>query len=446
MNLLVRTILIALLIAAGVGTAAWGYNEHQEKNAVLIQAENTYQRAFHELTYHVDLLHDKIGTALAVSTNERLSPELVEIWRISSESLANVGQLPLTLLPFNKTAQFLSEIGEFTYRTAVRDLENDPLSDDEISDLTELYAQAEDIQNELRTVQHAVLDEDLRWMDVQLALATQDEQMDNQIIDGFKTVEKKVEGYEEGNVESSIFGITPERETYQSITGKEITEEDALEKGKELFGVEGEEITVTSTGEGATIPMYTLSYRNEDKNSYMDMIKKGGYPVTILTNRPLGDQTLSLYEGSVKAEQYLQSFELDNMTLFQSSEYNGVGIYSFIYQDGDVRVFSDAIQMKVALDNGDILGFSGKNYFMNHYERDIPRPTLEEDEVVETLNKDLTVNEVHLAIIDDDLGEEVLVYEILGTMNDDTYRIYINAMDGAEEKVERLSGVEANFS
>lgn len=441
-----RWISIGLLIIAGIGTTAWGYNEHQEKNAVLIQAENTYQRAFHELTYHMDLLHDKIGTALAVSTNDRLSPELVEIWRITSESLGNVGQLPLTLLPFNKTASFLADIGEFTYRTAARDLENNPLSEEELDDLEGLYAQAEEIQNELREVQYAVLEDDLRWMDVQLALATEDEPMDNQVIDGFKAVENKVDGYEEGNIESSIFAITAEKETYQSISGESISETEAIQKGKDLFRLSGEELSITSSGEGAAIPMYTMSYRDNDKNAYMDMTVQGGHPVTIMMDRPLKEQTMSLYEGSVKAEEYLKSFDFEHMTLFQSSEYNGVGIYTFIYQDGNVRVLSDAIQMKVALDNGDVLGFSGKNYFMNHYDRTIEEPKITEEEAIDLVSEALTIHEVHLSIIDDDLAEEVLVYEVLGSMNGDTYRIFINAVNGDEEKVERLSGVEENFS
>src|SRR5699024_4529427 len=146
--------------------------EHQEKNAVLIQAENTYQRAFHELSYHVDLLHDKIGTALAMSSKESLSPQLVEIWRLTSEAHSNVGQLPLSLLPFNKTEEFLSNIGQFTYRTAVRDLEIDPLTDEETKTLENLFDQSEDIKDDLREVQHIVLKNNLRWMDVQLALAS----------------------------------------------------------------------------------------------------------------------------------------------------------------------------------------------------------------------------------------------------------------------------------
>lgn len=441
-----RWISILLLVIAGVGVGAWGYKEHQEKNAVLIQAENTYQRAFHELTYHMDLLHDKIGTAMAVSSNERLSPELVEIWRITSESLGNVGQLPLTLLPFNKTAHFLSQIGEFTYKTAARDLENDPLTEDERNDLSELYKQAEEIQQELRNVQYAVLEDDLRWMDVQLALATENEPMDNQVIDGFKTVEEKVDGYKEGNIDSSIFALTPEREEYQSIKGEDITEDEALHSSKEILNLKDADITITKTGEGAEIPMYTMSYRDDEINTYMDMTKKGGYPVTIIMNRPLQKQTLSLHEGALKAEEYLQKFDLKNMTLFQSSEYNGVGMYSYIYQDGDIRIISDVVQIKVALDNGDILGFSGRNYYSNHYDRDIPPPEITEEEVLDFVNENLTIHEVHLAIIDNDFGEEILVYEILGSMDEDTYRIFINAKDGKEEKIEKLSSVEANFS
>src|SRR5699024_8100544 len=139
---------------------------HEEKNALLIHAENNYQRSFHELSYHMDLLHDKIGTSLAMNSGERLSPQFVDIWRLTSQALTNVGQLPLTLLPFNKTEEFLSQIGDFTYRTAIRNLDDDPLTDDELNTLQQLYSQAGDIKDELRQVQHTSLENNLRWMDV----------------------------------------------------------------------------------------------------------------------------------------------------------------------------------------------------------------------------------------------------------------------------------------
>ncbi|NEU36356.1 germination protein YpeB, partial [bacterium LRH843] len=76
----------------------------------------------HDLSYELDLLNDKIGGTLAMSSRDQLSPALAEVWRLTSEAHSNVGQLPLALLPFNKTEEFLSDIGDFAYEVAVRDL------------------------------------------------------------------------------------------------------------------------------------------------------------------------------------------------------------------------------------------------------------------------------------------------------------------------------------
>ncbi len=120
----------------------------------------------------MDVLHDKIGTTLAMNSRQSLSPTLAEVWRITSEAHNDVGQLPLTLLPFNKTEEFLAKIGEFSYQTAVRDLDKDPLNDEEYATLKTLYGQAAEIQDELRNVQHMAMKNNIRWMDVELALAS----------------------------------------------------------------------------------------------------------------------------------------------------------------------------------------------------------------------------------------------------------------------------------
>ncbi len=84
----------------------------------------------------------------------------------------------------------MSNIGSFSYRAAIRDLDKQPLNAEEYKTLQQLYKKSADIQQELRNVQHLVLENNLRWMDVELALATNNRPNDNTIIDGFKTVEK----------------------------------------------------------------------------------------------------------------------------------------------------------------------------------------------------------------------------------------------------------------
>jgi len=217
---MIRYILVVILTLGLAGTVLWGYQEHKEKNAVLINAENNYQRAFHDLTYQVDMLHDKIGATLAMNSQKQLSPALADVWRLTSEAHTDVGQLPLSLLPFNKTEEFLSNIGNFSYRTAIRDLNKQPLSEQEYSQLKKLYKQSADIQNELRQVQHMVLKNNLRWMDVEMALANGKEASDNTIIDGFKTVEKTVGGYGEEDVNGVASISTSEKAAIRSASGK----------------------------------------------------------------------------------------------------------------------------------------------------------------------------------------------------------------------------------
>lgn len=444
-----RWIAITLLTVGIVGVGIWGYKEHQEKNAVLIQAENTYQRSFHELSYHVDMLHDKIGTALAMNSKESLSPQLVEIWRVSSEALSNVGELPLTLIPFDKTEEFLSNIGDFTYQTAVRDLDKDPLNDKEIKRLKKLYKQSAEIKDEMRYVQHEVLDNNLRWMDVQLALATQDEPNDNTIVDGFNTVEEKVDGFPESD-DSSFLGTSHKEEhPFKYLTGKNINEEQANEIGKEMFRIkkgDGIDLDITKSGDGASIPTYSVAYKDNDKTGYMDISKKGGHPLSMIVNRKVNDKEISLNDGLKKAKSYLEDQEFDKMTIFQSNEYNNVGVYSFLAIEDNIRVFPDAVQVKVALDNGDIIGLNTRNYYMNHTNRSIPKPKISKKEAKKKVNQKVDIQEDFMAIIDDNTGKEVLVYEFLGVTGNGTYRIFINAMTGREEKVEKMGETELNFA
>ena len=310
-----------------------------------------------------------------------------------------------------------------------------------------MYKQAGHIKDELRQVQHMVLDSNLRWMDVQLALATQDEQADNTIVNGFKTVEKHVEGFSEGNNDSSIIGTATKDHKFKFLSGKKIDEQEAIDRSLKLFNTKNKrDVSITKSGEGSNVSLYSLSYRNGDKSAYLDMTEQGGHPLTLLVERPMKDKQLSLNDGLEKAKEYLDQFDFEGMEMYQSSEYGNIGVYSFLHHEDDVRVYSDAMEIKVALDNGDILGLTARNYFMNHKDRQIPTPNISEEEAKDIVNKNVDIQEEHLAIIDNDLGEEVLAYEFLGLLGDETYRIFINAVNGMEERVEKLSGAEINLS
>lgn len=437
---------VAVVLAAGlIGTGVWGYQENQQKNAITTQAENHYQRAFHELSYHMDLLHEKIGTALAMNSKTSLTPQMLDIWRLTSEAQSNLGQLPLAQLPFNKTEEFLSNIGDFTYRTAARDLDKTPLTDKESKTLQSLHGQSAEIMKELRTVQNKVLHGNLKWMDAELALKEQDEKADNTIMDGFRTVEKKVSGYDESNTSTSLINNSAKEHSYKNISGKKISEAEALKKAYRILKDHDKKaFTIKKSGKGSDITVYNITYQKGSRNAQIDLTEKGGKPLNILLNRPVDKRKLSLYDAKLKAEQYLKTNGFQNMEVINSTQYDNIGVFSFLYREGDVYVYSDSIEVKVALDNGEVLGLSARDYYMNHHDRNIPKPKVSLEDAKAKVNPNVAIQTDRLAIIDDEMGKEVLVYEFLGTYEGSTFRIFINASDGTEEKVERLEGTESS--
>lgn len=440
--------MITILSLGVVGTAVWGYQEHREKNAILINSENNYQRAFHNLAFQVDLLHDKIGTTLAMNSRKSLSPGLAEVWRLTSEAHNSVGQLPLTLLPFNKTEEFLSKIGSFSYQTAIRDLDKKPLTNQEYGTLKKLYSQSEDIQGELRHVQHLVLKNNLRWMDVELALATGKEASDNTIIDGFKTVEKSAKGYDEANMDNPSFvSYSKKDEEYQHVQGKQISKAEAQKIAKSYSTLKGANVVnITQSKKGAKFGFYSVTLKgNNNVEEVMDISKKGGHPIWYMNQRNIGKQKVSLHEGETNAASFLKRHHLNGMELFESSQYDTIGVFSFVTVQDGVRIYPETIKMKIALDNGQVIGFTTEDFLQSHYKRNIPKPVLSMAEAKGYINPKLKIREDRLAIIVNDLNEEVLCYEFLGTLGNDTYRIYINANNGVEEKVEKLKSAETIY-
>ncbi|WP_270572118.1 germination protein YpeB [Bacillus glycinifermentans] len=444
---MIRGILIAILGVAIVGTSYWGYKEHQEKNAVLLHAENNYQRAFHDLTYQVDKLHDQIGSTLAMNSKKTLSPALAEVWRTTSDAHNNVSQLPLTLMPFNKTEDFLASVGDFSYKTAVRDLDKEPLNKKEYASLNKLYEKSKDIQDELRSVQHKIIGNNLRWMDVELALASGQKQSDNTIIDGFKTVEKTANGFSESNFgPATMTNVKKEEQGYNHLKGNKITHAEAKKIAQKFAPDKNYNIKVAKNGKRTNKDVYTVSMQDPDQKSdiYMDITAKGGYPVYLIQNKKIKDQKISLNDASNRALQFLKKngYETRDLKMDESSQYDGVGVFSFVPVQNGVWLYPDSIRMKVALDDGEIVGFSAKDFLTAHRKRNLPKPKLTPEKAKAKLNSNVKVQETRLALITNEASQEVLCYEFLGTIENDTFRMFLNANDGTEEKIEKMKNVE----
>lgn len=303
--------LTALLL---IGALVWGYQENQEKNSILIKAENQYQRAFHDLSYHVDRLHGELGNTLAVNSasNGMHRKGLVNVWRMTSEAQNEINQLPLTLLPFSKTEEFLSKISNFSYKAGIRDFTKKPLTDGELSNLKALYKNSGEISKDLQEVQNKVIGNRLRWMDVETALATENKAEDNTIIDGFKTVDKRVGAYPELDWGPSVASIYDKR-SVKMLGGTPVTAEDIKRKALKFADAgSNAKVDVKENGKNTEWPSYTatVSASNKKHAISMDFTKNGGLLISYYDNREVGPAKVSIKEAVTKAEQFLEKKDI----------------------------------------------------------------------------------------------------------------------------------------
>nr|WP_168119454.1 germination protein YpeB [Paenibacillus sp. HB172176] len=432
-----------------IGAMYWGYQEHQEKNEVLIKAENNYQRAFHNLTFHVEKLHEQLGNTLAVNSTSMAYHRkgLVNVWRLTSEAQNEISQLPLTYLPFGDTENFLSHISNFAYKTSVRDLSKQPLSQDEFKTLKELYDKSDDIAKDLHQMQEDVMTHQMRWMDVEMAIAADQQEGQNPFVDGLRSLDGKVKAYPELNWGPSVSSMY-EKRSITMLSGDNVEPADIKKKAAQMTNVDPSLVAVTENGKGTEYSSYSAVVNAEepDRRIQLDFAKKGGNLLWMMKSRPIGKQTVDFEKAKAASDAFLEKNGFKDMQAVNYDQFDNSGTFTYVGKQNGVLIYPDKLKVKVALDNGEPVGIQAGDYVYEHYKRKLPSPIMTKEEAAKAINPNMKVKKVQLALIDSETGNEALCYEFTGAINNSDYRIYINAETGIEESIETINPADEKAS
>jgi spore germination protein len=439
---MIRNFIITILVIGLVGFGYWGYIEHRDKNALIIQNENNYQQAFHELSYYVDKIHDDLGTSLATDPKSTSAPQLTEVWKLTGQAREDIGKLPLKLMPLSNTSTFLSNVGNYSFNTAVKHPSVGGLSQKDYHQLETLYSESATVEKDLRHVQSVILTNNLKWTDVAAALQT-NQPKDNQIIDGLKTVNAKTADFDK-KWQPTANQPTGSLKLLDNLTGQNINKGDAIRISKQFIGIHAEnKVDVQKVGTRSSYSGYNVTFsetNNNNESTTAALTRKGGHMVWFMKNRSIGTQKLSLHQATGKAQNYLKAKGFDSLNLVSSDQYDTVGVLAFAKKEKNVLIYPASIKVKVALDNGEILGFDQTEYLITQ-KTALPRlqPNLTEKEAQSKLRSTVHVQQQGLVVYKNEQGKNVLCYEFYATKGKDTYHIFINAMTGLQENVNLLT-------
>lgn len=401
--------------------------------------ENNYNRAFHELVNYVDDIDTLLQKSMLVSSATQLSTISSELFRQTTAAKACLGQLPISEIQLENTEKFLSQIGDFTYMLSQNVIGNKTITDEEYNTLSELSKYASNLNNSLIAMQQDIYDGKISFGTVQ---SHANKYLDNavsaaggDVLSDFESVEKEFQEYPsliyDGPFSEHIKNMKPKLIENQNT----ITSDDGLKKAKEFLGSRGQNLSFTGETQNTAINTYSYSAAYDDRDVYINITKQGGFPLYFLDTRNVGSEQINFEDAISAAKDFLYSHGFTSLKNSYYDKTDGVATINFAYEQGDVICYSDLIKVKVALDNGEIVGLEANGYIMNHQHRDIPEKNLTLTEAQERINSHLSVDSTAVALIPTESKKEVLCYEFKGNHNGRNFLIYINAKTGAEEKI-----------
>ncbi|MGM9936659.1 MAG: PepSY1/2 domain-containing protein, partial [Candidatus Ornithomonoglobus sp.] len=207
------------------------------------------------------------------------------------------------------------------------------------------------------------------------------------------------------------------------------------QKAKDFLGNRGEGLLFETETANTAIEAYNFGKDDNGNHITISITKKGGYVLYFLENKSVSTANYDIDAATGLAYRFLISHGINDMTNSYYEVGDNIATINFAYSQNGTKCYSDLIKVKVALDDGTIVGMECKGYLMNHRQRDIPDVMLSEEEAKAHVSTHLEVSAASLAVIPKDSLREVLCYEFKGTYMNKNFIVYVNAETGREEQI-----------
>ena len=428
------SVICILLIIVGILGAILYKKQREYRQA----SENSYNMAFFELVDYVQNVETYLAKSLISSTPEHGAETLTNLWREANLAQAYLSRLPIESQELASTEKFLNQVSDYSYSLSRKNIYDEKLTQDDLNNLKELHTYSVDLENTLNQLSEDLNNGRFKWGELtEKGTVAFAQEVDNISKESFSNLEENFHEYA-GLIYDGAYSEHLTSSEPKGLTGDDIDENKAKEIAENFVGKNNiKETNNLGYSENATIQVYDFSItNNEDLNINISVSKKGGHIVYMNTNRDVNTEIISQEEANQKGKDFLTSKGFPNMKETYFLKQQGIVTINYAYMQDNVIMYPDLIKVKVALDNGEVLGIETTGYLNNHVEnRDISNIKITEEEAKKDLNTDLEIISSGLAVIPTEWKSEILCYEFKGKVDDREFLVYINAENGREEDI-----------
>lgn len=404
--------------------------------------QSEYSKNMHELITSVENIRVDLSKAAITNSREEKIITFEEIFRYSATANDKLHSLPIPQQNIESTSKFLSQVGDFCYSLVKASSEGKDLSDKDYNNIDNLKQEALKLQNDLNVVLADISEGRVKWGEIrQKAAGVFARGNEEAVSTQFANIQKQIAAYPsliyDGPFSDNIMDIKP-KVTAQA----EVPLADATNVVYKVIGKENIEKIDNVPNEGKTkIPSYrfnvTMKNRNAKQNTVIcEISKNGGRVVYLLDNRLINNPAVDLKKAADIGAKYLINLGYKNMVTAYTLKYDNTAIINYVFKQNDIAIYPDQIKLKIALDNGNIIGIESEKYLVSHEEnRKLITPKISEAEAEAKVSKRLNISTKRLAVIPTETNTEILCYEFAGSYKNDKFIVYINAQTGYEQRI-----------
>lgn len=437
-----RTIYTAIVILIVVFSSTFAVLMTLERTDYRNYLQGEYSKNMYDLINSVQNIRIGLGKAAIVGSKEQSILAFEDIFRYSTMANDKLHSLPISQQVSGDTGRFLAQVGDFCYTLAKTSSNGGELTDKDYTTIDTLKKQSFLLEQQLKGVSDEINQGKVKWGEIrekttQVLASNQGGSLDEK----FSDIQKQVTQYPaliyDGPFSDNVVNINPKVNSQKQVSIKE-----AEQIAKNIIGNDRiQSIDVKSNPGKERIDSYRFSIAVKDSNDknqriICEITKNGGKILYLIDDKPVGNATIDAKKAVDIGTKFLNNVGYKDMIPTYSMNYGNTIVINYVYRQQNITIYPDQIKIKVALDNGNVIGVESEKYLVSHEEnRKIPSPKITQEQAREKVGKKLVINKARLAIIPTDTNKEVLCYEFSGTYENDQYIVYVNAETGNEQRI-----------
>lgn len=396
----------AFLVLAG--TTISGYVEAARLRRDL---QYTYDRALGDLNDCVASMQVTLEKSLYANTPTQQNGLAARVMREASMAKGALAVLPVSDGSLFEASRFITQAGDFAMSLSARISAGGTITQEEYESLRQLGEYASRLQESLRTA---------------------DPDFSSGNSNHFKETTDQFTDYPTLIYDGPFSDHIAQKQPVFLEGKEEIPQGNAQMNAADFLGIGQDQLRHDGDTAGNL-----AAYNFSGETQRITVSRLGGYVVSLIDSREIGESVLSEEEAKQAAAEFLESRGIENMRESYYALSDGVCTINYAYEQDGVLCYPDLIKVSVALDDGSIVEYDASGFLMNHQDqRDLNAQKLTADQARESVSPALTPDEGRPALIPTAGLNEVLTYEFLCEgENGEQVLVYINADTGYEEQI-----------